>query len=69
MQDYPDAGIRSKLEKFLDHAKRLDKLYIPTRYPNGLPDSTPAEVYTREEAEDAMRIARELITGVTALMA
>jgi HEPN domain-containing protein len=31
----------------------LDGYYIPTRYPNGLPDGIPADVYTRAAAEQA----------------
>ncbi len=50
----------------MPHAKRLDKLYIPTRYPNGLPDSIPAEVFTEEEACEAIKTARELIKTVSA---
>ncbi len=28
----------------------LDGYYVPTRYPNSLPDSIPARVFTREAA-------------------
>lgn len=35
-------------------AAPLDAYYIPTRYPNGLPDSIPARVYTRKSAEDTL---------------
>lgn len=34
----------------------LDGYYIPTRYPNGLPDSIPAKVYTRRVAEEVLRM-------------
>lgn len=34
----------------------LDAYYIPTRYPNGLPDSIPARVYTRPVAEEVLRL-------------
>lgn len=34
----------------------LDGYYIPTRYPNGLPDSIPARVYTRPVAEEVLRL-------------
>jgi len=47
------------LEDLLDEAAVLDKYYIPTRYPNGLPDLTPDEVYTRREAEKTLEIAEE----------
>ncbi|AEJ61817.1 HEPN domain protein [Spirochaeta thermophila DSM 6578] len=39
----------------------LDKHYIPTRYPNGLPEGAPTEFYTRKEAEDALRYSEEIL--------
>ena len=38
----------------LDAARRLDKHYIPARYPNGFADSYPGNLYTRGEAEQAI---------------
>ncbi len=61
IEDFPDEQVRSELLAFMPHAKRLDKLYIPTRYPNGLPDSIPADVFTEDEARAAMRTAEELL--------
>jgi len=68
IQDFPDGPVKAKLDDLISHAKRLDKLYIPTRYPNGLPDSIPAEVYTDGEASDAIGLAREVVEAVRALM-
>jgi HEPN domain-containing protein len=42
---------------FLEDAKLLDKLYIPTRYPNGLPDGIPHDYFTKPEAEKAIGAA------------
>ena len=42
----------------------LDGYYIPTRYPNGLPDSIPARVYTSAAAQDALRMADLLLRAV-----
>ena len=44
----------------------LDGYYIPTRYPNGLPDSIPARVYTRDVAGDALRRADKALSVVRA---
>lgn len=41
-------------EVLLDHARALDKLYVPTRYPNSLPAGAPADCFTRGEAERAI---------------
>jgi HEPN domain-containing protein len=42
----------------------LDGYYVPTRYPNGLPDSIPARVYTQGAAEDALRMADQVLQTV-----
>jgi len=39
----------------------LDGHYVPTRYPNSLPDSIPARVYTRDAANEAVRLADEIV--------
>jgi HEPN domain-containing protein len=49
-------------------AARLDQLYIPTRYPNGLPGGVPAEVFTKEQAAEAIAQARQFVEQATALM-
>lgn len=42
----------------------LDGYYIPTRYPNGLPDSIPARVYTRRSAEETLAMADQALAMV-----
>ena len=44
----------------------LDAYYVPTRYPNGLPDSIPAKVFTRRAAWEAVALAEEVCTFVEA---
>ncbi|MFC1923203.1 HEPN domain-containing protein [Chloroflexota bacterium] len=49
---------------FSEKAKRwslLEGYYIPTRYPNGLPDGIPAEVFTEEAAKSAVALADEAV--------
>ncbi|GAB4530529.1 MAG: hypothetical protein Kow0063_08740 [Anaerolineae bacterium] len=41
---------------------------IPTRYPNGLPDGIPAEVYTRDAALGAVAMAEEAVAWVGQLL-
>lgn len=48
-------------EVVLDRARALDKLYIPTRYPNGLAGGAPADFYTRPEAERAIADAEAVL--------
>jgi HEPN domain-containing protein len=46
----------------------LDGYYIPTRYPNGLPDGIPADVYTEQAAWQAVKLAREAVEFVEGLI-
>ena len=51
-----------------DSARQLDQYYIPTRYPNGLPGGVPAEVFSDEQAEDAVNRARAFIAAARILL-
>jgi HEPN domain-containing protein len=43
-------------------AKKLDRYYIPTRYPNGLPGGVPSRYFDDpKEAEEAMLLTKEVI--------
>ncbi len=46
----------------------LDGYYVPARYPNALPDGIPADVYTRQAAEEAVRLAGEVVEQITSLL-
>ena len=41
-------------------ARRLDRYYIPTRYPNGLPGGTPFQVFTTEDLGEALDDVRNV---------
>ncbi|MEW6744710.1 MAG: HEPN domain-containing protein [Planctomycetota bacterium] len=60
----------TSLEPRFSHLKQkvafLDRYYIPTRYPNGLPDGIPAEAFRRQDAEDAMTTAEALLRELRA---
>jgi HEPN domain-containing protein len=58
------AGFAEKVRRW----SLLDGYYIPTRYPNGLPDGIPAEVYNQETALGAVRLAEEAVDYVRQLM-
>ncbi len=48
------AALLSMPDGVLSAAKRLDKHYIPTRYPNGFDQGTPRDYYTEEDARQAI---------------
>ncbi|MBI5955637.1 MAG: HEPN domain-containing protein [Chloroflexi bacterium] len=45
-------------------AALLDKFYIPTRYPNGLPGGIPSEAFDLSEARRALELAQEVLRFV-----
>lgn len=51
----------SAIEK---EAKKLDKYYIISRYPNGLPGLIPSEYFDQDEAEESLRLAEKIIKSV-----
>lgn len=57
----PAGPLRELLEPLLDEAKLLDRHYIPTRYPDALPDLSPSEAYGRRDAEAAVSAARAIV--------
>ena len=48
-------------EDLTRYAMQLDRFYITTRYPNGLPDLTPEETYLQEDAEVAIDNAKKIL--------
>jgi len=61
IDSFPQTDLSDKMKKLMPDAKKLDKLYIPTRYPNGLPDLIPADVYTHEDGLTAIDSAGTII--------
>ncbi|MEM1538377.1 MAG: HEPN domain-containing protein [Candidatus Nezhaarchaeales archaeon] len=45
-------------------AKSLDKLYVPTRYPNAWAEGTPYDYYTKKDAENAINDAEKILQWV-----
>jgi len=64
IEEIPDKAARQKLMANLEAGNILDRYYIPTRYPNGLPDLTPGEVYLKKDADLCIRHARSILTAV-----
>lgn len=43
----------------------LDRFYIPTRYPNGLPGGIPAHAYRRKDSVEAIKMAQKILDSVS----
>jgi HEPN domain-containing protein len=50
----PLVAVDPSLSSHEEAARRLDQLYIPTRYPNGLPGGVPAQVFSHGQAAEAI---------------
>jgi len=51
-------------EVVMSDAKALDKLYVPTRYPNAWAEGSPEDYYTASDAQNAMKSAENIIRWV-----
>ncbi len=57
----------ARFEELRSSASMLDRFYIPTRYPDGLPGGIPAESYSQQDARQALEMAKEILTFVDAV--
>lgn len=56
-------------DELLDCARRLDRYYVPTRYPNSFDRGSPFEYYSREEAQGALVCGRRIVRYCQGLLA
>ena len=52
-----------------DRLRVLDALYIPTRYPDSLPEGAPTDHFGRLQSHDALCHARALLDAIRAALA
>jgi HEPN domain-containing protein len=58
------AGFDKEFAEKLKTWSILDSYYVSTRYPNGLPDGIPANVYTSRAALEACGTAQEVVNFI-----
>lgn len=58
----------SRFKKIQRACKRLDAFYIPTRYPNGLVEGVPYEVFDAEDAEQGLKDLAEIKSLVESVL-
>lgn len=63
LKELPPAKVSVKKE-LLEKAVYLDKLYIPTRYPNGFESGASCDYYTAKEAREAIEYAKAILSFV-----
>ena len=52
-----------------DRLRVLDALYIPTRYPDSLPEGAPTDHFGRLQSSDAISHARALVEAIRLALA
>lgn len=63
-----DLKTHNKLKTLEKCAVLLDRFYITTRYPNGLPELTPEEAYLEEDAKNCIENAEKIIKAVQSIL-
>ena len=58
------AGYDAGFGDYTDEWGILDSYYVPTRYPNGLPDDIPARIYNRAAAASALALVGAVVAYV-----
>lgn len=59
----------SRFSPLMDAAKQLDRFYIPTRYPNGIPGGSPFQVFNRQDLEKALDALEQVMVVCRGLLA
>jgi len=55
------SGVLNLPQELAERARRLDRHYVPTRYPNAWPELPPHKHYSRGDAEEALSSASEVV--------
>lgn len=63
-----DLDLRKELGDLDRSALFLDRFYVPTRYPNGLPEITPDIAFTAEDAGTCIEHAGSILARVQHLL-
>jgi HEPN domain-containing protein len=63
------AELAASVSDLEDRLRILDALYIPTRYPDSLPDGAPTDHFGRLQSDDAQRHARSIVDAIAAALA
>ena len=68
VKEFPRPDLLPEANDWLLRAAFLDRFYIPTRYPNGLPDLTPGQTYFQQDADQALAHGRYFLDQCQGLL-
>ena len=63
------ADLANAVSDLEDRLRVLDALYIPTRYPDSLPEGAPTDHFGRLQSSDALSHARALLDAIRLALA
>ncbi|MCS6848413.1 MAG: HEPN domain-containing protein [Anaerolineae bacterium] len=63
VEDFVERNSLPNWMQWSDYAAQLDQFYIPTRYPDSLPTSTPGRMYRASDSERALACAEPIVNG------
>ena len=69
LPDSPRELLLAQVSDLQDRLKVLDALYIPTRYPDSLPEGAPTDHFGRLQSQDALLHARALVDAIRTALA
>jgi HEPN domain-containing protein len=55
------AKLAAEFQAITDEAKRLDRFYIPARYPNGLPGGSPFQIFGAADLSEAFDDLKKIL--------
>ena len=61
-------GTHSSLADFRRLVGKLDRYYVPTRYPDAMPGGVPFEAFDEAEAEEAVEVAGRIVELVESII-
>jgi HEPN domain-containing protein len=63
IEQFPERERLEASDDLIGKARILDRLYVPTRYPNGLPDLTPEQNYAAADSKQAIELAEHFLAA------
>jgi len=51
----------NRFSNIVSESKRLDRFYIPTRYPNGIPGGSPFQIFDKEDLNKALEDLKMIV--------
>jgi HEPN domain-containing protein len=64
IEEFEKEPLHTTLMQLHEETQLLDRFYIPTRYPNGLPELIPQDAYNKTDAKAGLSASKKIIDFV-----